>query len=392
MRLPPGYLKKGQEGKVAKLNKGLYGLKQAGLEWYEDLKGTMVAKMGFVCCNADKGVFYKHSGDDHILVGISVDDSSIAGSSLRVVEDFKAEVRKYYEITDLGDISFLLGFEIKRDLKARTISLNQGAYIDSIKKTYLDNDFKPTYVPMAPGATLSSSQSPVAPEDIEFMSTKPYRQLLGALWYAATISVPEITFPLSLCAQYAANPGEAHWRALKQIARYVVTTRDLWLTFGGPGDGFCGYADADWGSQPHRKSYSGYAFLAGCGAITWSTKKQSIVALSSTESEYITLTHASRELIWLRNLWAELTAEQPKEPTVLHDDNQGAIALTRTGAYHARTKHIDIRYHFIRDVVARGDAKIKYCPTEDMVADIFTKALPRQQFEKLRKLLGRRLA
>ena len=174
MRPPPNYLKKGQEGMVVKLHKGLYGLKQAGLAWYEDLKQMMVEKLGFTCCGADRGVFYKHAADSRIIVGISVDNSSIAGSSLEVIEKFNSKISKHYDITDLGDIHFLLGFEIKHDLNTQTISINQGAYIDSIRKTYLPDDFKPMYIPMAPGAVLSSSQSPTTPEDVEFMSRKPY--------------------------------------------------------------------------------------------------------------------------------------------------------------------------------------------------------------------------
>lgn len=206
------------------------------------------------------------------LVGISVDDSSVTGSSLVVIKKFKSNISKHYDILDLGDIHFLLRFEIKHDLKVQTISINQGAYINSIKRTYLGEEFKPTYVPMEVGTMLSSSQSPTTPEDIEFMLRKPYWQLLGALWYTTTISVPEITFSLSICAQFTNNLGEVHWQALKQITQYVVTTQDYWLTFGGPGNPFEGYLDANWGPQPHHQLYSGYMFTVGCGAMTWGTK------------------------------------------------------------------------------------------------------------------------
>lgn len=387
MRLPPG---REEPGKVARLDKCLYGTKQAGKGWYEDLRETMLKKLGFTLCNADKAVFIKHEGDEHLVVGVSTDDSSVAGTP-KMVKWFKTEIAKHYEITDLGAMNFLLGFRVKRDRAACTISINMKTFAESIMERY-EIDKKPTYLPMHPGTVLSSNQSPSNDEEREYMKDIPYRSLLGALWYAATVCSPEIVFPLSLCARYAENPGAAHYKSLCQIAQYLYTNRDLWLTFGGHSGGLAGYTDADWATQVHRHSTSGYSFHIGSGAITWSSKKQSIIALSSCESEYIGQSQAARENIWLRNLISEISPKPIKNPTPLHSDNQGAIALAKSGSYHARTKHIDIRYHFIREAVTNRQLFLKYLPTEDMIADIFTKALPRRQFEKLRTLLGVRTA
>src|ERR1700683_431275 len=156
---------------------------------------------------------------------------------------------------------------------------------------------------------------------------------------------------------------------------------------GGPPNGFEGFTDSDWASQPHQHSVSGYIFQVGAGAVTWSSK-QSLIALSSTEAEYIAQTHAMKEAIWLRSYWSAITSAKLTSPSKLLSDNQGAIALAKSTAYHAHTKHINIRYHFIRDTVERQAISLMYCPTEDMVADILTKAIPRQQFDKLHKLMG----
>lgn len=179
-----------------------------------------------------------------------------------------------------------------------------------------------------------------------------------------------------------------HYQALHQIAQYLYTNHELWLTFGGQKGSLVGYTDADWASQAHHHSTSGYLFHIGGGAISWSSKKQLIIALLSCESEYTGQTQAAHENIWLHSLISEISPKPIAHLTPLNLDNQGVITLSKSGSYHTHTKHIDIRYHFIRKAAATGQLILKYCPTEDMVADIFTKALPCHQFEKLRGLLG----
>jgi hypothetical protein len=168
------------------------------------------------------------------------------------------------------------------------------------------------------------------------------------------------------------------------------STKNLWLTFGGGKDAVVeGFCDADWASQKHRHSISGFSFHYGVGAVSWSSKKQSLVSLSSTEAEYVAQTHAAKEGIWLRNFVSEIRGEE-KKPVTISCDNQGAIALAKDNKFHARTKHIDLRYHFIREAVEDGKIKVKYVPTEDNVSDIFTKALPRPKFQRMVELLGLR--
>ena len=394
IRLPPGYLKDGQDGKVGKLNKGLYGLKQAGRAWYLELRGVMVDKLGFKVCDADHGVFIKHDAknNQHIIVAVATDDMDIIANMDEAARHFKHDISQHFGITDLGETHYLLGFEIKRDKTARTVSINQGTYIDTIAARFNLTSAKPIYTPLDPGTVLSKDQCPKTPREFDRMRDIPYRPALGAAWYAATVSRPDISFVLSTLSQFAENPGEVHWRALQCVIVYLKTTRNLWLIMGGDPKGADAFTDSDWASQAHRHSISGYLFRVGSGTVTWSSKKQSIIALSSTEAEYIAQTSAAKEALWLRSYWKEITDTKSLAPTKLHSNNQGAIALAKSAAYHSRTKHIDIRYHFIRDTIERQVVSLTYCPTEDMVADILTKAVPRQQFEKLRNLMGVRAA
>ena len=184
------------------------------------------------------------------------------------------------------------------------------------------------------------------------------------------------------------NPGQAHWEALKCVIVYLECTKDLWLTFGGRTTTLVqGYCDADWGSQKHRHSISGYSFHLGKGAVSWSSKKQYIIALSSTEAEYIAQTHATKEALWLQAFLQEIQGLSTG-PLNVNCDNQGAIALAKDNKFHACTKHIDICYHFIREAVEDKKIAVKYIPTDDNTADIFTKPLAKPKFHHFVKLLG----
>ena len=206
------------------------------------------------------------------------------------------------------------------------------------------------------------------------------------------ISRPDAAFQVGQLAQYVQTPGRPHWDALKRLMSYLDTTRDLWLTLAsGENRPLVIYTDADWASQSDRHSISGYAMQMGSGTVTWSSKKQQIVALSSTESEYIGQTHALKEVLWVRQLLGEITTKFTM-PTTLLSDNQGAIALAKNNKFHARSKHINIRYHFIRESIANKDVELAYVPTADNIADIFTKALAAQKFTRFREMLGLRLA
>ena len=193
--------------------------------------------------------------------------------------------------------------------------------------------------------------------------------------YAAMGTRPDIAFATSTVAQFSENPGWAHWEAVKRIYRYLIGTKELELMYGGEQRGLVGYVDADGASQEHRRAISGYVFMVDGGAVSWSSKKQELVTLSTAEAEYVTQIHAAKEAIWLLRLLTEIF-HPIDSPTTLFSDSKSAIALAQDGHYHARTKHIDIWYHFIHYIIKAGTIKLVYCPTDDMTADTLTKALP----------------
>jgi len=194
---------------------------------------------------------------------------------------------------------------------------------------------------------------------------------------------------VSTVARFASNPGPAHWEAVKRIYRYLAGTRDLWLSYGEARRMLVGYTDADGSMAEDRRAISGYAFLIDGGAVSWSSKRQEIISLSTTESEYVAATHGVKEALWLRSLLSEVFGPF-KDVTVLLCDNQSTIALAHDHQYHARTKHINVCYHFIRWVVDQGVVRLVYCPTEDMVADVLTKALPSPKVKHFAAGLGLR--
>jgi hypothetical protein len=382
MEAPYGVLAKNDRSMVCQLLQTLYGLKQAGNEWYKEMS-RVFKLMGFKVSLCDSSLFIRFNEQGGLIIPVSTDDMAIAGSSRELVDNFKAELSKYFKITDEGELHWLLGFEVKRNREKRTIALNQKSYIEAMAKKFGQDTARPTYTPLEPGTVLSKDQCPDVPID------EPYQVASGHVLWPALITRPDVQCPVGLTAQFAQNPATEHWRAVMRIIRYLYTTRDYWLVLGGEGDVGVGYVDADWASQMDRHSISGYCFHIGQGAVTWSSKRQSIVALSTTEAEYIAGVHAAKEAEWLRQLFAELQVDR-RGPMILRCDNQSAIALCKDSKFHARTKHMDIRYHHIREQVADGRLNVLYIPSTSNPADIFTKALPRKSHEVFVAKLGLR--
>ena len=200
---------------------------------------------------------------------------------------------------------------------------------------------------------------------------------------------PDIAFAVSTVAQFSTDPGLIHWEAMKQIYRYLIGTKKLALTFGEGKHGLEGFTDADGASQEHRHAITGYVYILDGGAISWASKKQELVTLSTTEAEYVAATHAAKEGVWLCRLVGEVF-HPLLHPTPLYLDNQSAIALTKDGSFHAHTKHIDIRYHLIHFAVDNHTFHLIYCPTDSMVADTLTKALPSIKAKHFAASLGLR--
>jgi hypothetical protein len=227
MEASPGVVTEGKSsGKVVRLLRALYGLKQAGRAWWKKLTEELIG-MGFNPCNADLSVFHRKSNDEEIILPVSTDDMVVAGNTQKVIDGFKEELKKRFEITDLGPLEWLLNFEVRRDRAARTISITQRTYIEAMACKFGQVDSKPVYTPMLPGEVLTKEQTPDA-------STKtPYQQAVGHILWPAVVSCPDMQFAVGVLARFVQKPAQAHWEALKCLIRYAYTTRHFWLTLGG---------------------------------------------------------------------------------------------------------------------------------------------------------------
>jgi Reverse transcriptase (RNA-dependent DNA polymerase) len=340
----------------------------------------------------DQAVFFKSDPctKSLIIVAVHVDDCTITATSLHLVDNLKTGLCQHIEVTDLGELHWVLGIQVKHDHKAHTIHLSQHAYLEAVIRCYGFKGLKPLSTPMDTQAHLSSDQAPSSVAKHVVMCDVPYHEAVGALNWAALATRPDIAFTVSTMACFAANPRPAHWDTIKRIYRYLAGTLDVWLVYGKTTHTLEGYANADGSMAEDCHAISGYAFLIDGGTISWASKRQEIVSLSTTESKYVAATHGGKEAVWLRSLLSQVFGPF-KNPTTLFSNNQSTIALTCNHQYHAHTKHIDVCYHWIRWVIKQGTIRLIYCPMDDMVADALTKALPSAKVKHFAAGLGLRM-
>lgn len=367
-------------GRVCKLQRSLYGLKQASRCWNRKFT-SFIEQFGFKVCDADPCVFVSHQNNDTLILAIYVDDGIVVGKSKEGVERVIAHLAQQFKITTM-DVNCFLGFEIERRTDG-SIFMHQTTYAMKILEKFRMNECNPVSVPSDPNQVLCKF-------DKSEESNFPYRQLVGSLLYLATATRPDISFAIGHVSRYMENPTIVHERALKRILKYIAGTVSHGITFQPSGNRqLIGYSDADYaGDVDTRKSTSGLAFFFNESIISWSSQLQQCVAQSTTEAEYVSASEATKELVSLRQLFDDLLPSQSSNKAQFYMDNKSAIRLVKNPEYHKRTKHIDVRYHFIRKKFEEGFFNLHYVPTEEMIADIFTKALPRERFELLRTSMG----
>lgn len=275
-----------------------------------------------------------------------------------------------------------------RDRNSGLLFLSQQNYIKKVLHRFNMHDAKSVSTPIAPHFKLSSSQCPSTDEDYEYMSRVPYSSAVGSLMYAMVCSMPDLSFAMSLVSRYMANPGKEHWKAVQWIFRYLRGTFNVCLKFGRTGEGLAGYVDSDFASSDldKRRSLTGYVFTVGGCAVSWRATLQPVVAQSTTEAEYMAITEACKESVWLKGLYAELCGDN--SCINLFCDSQSAIYLTKDQMFHERTKHIDVKYHYVRDIVEQGKLKVCKISTHDNPADMLTKPVPVAKFELCSDLVG----
>ena len=362
---------------VCHLKKALYGLKQAPKAWYTKLKSEF-AKMRFEPSLTDPGLFVNHTNPEAPqFCLVWVDDILCVGANLNVVNNIKAQLGKVFDLHDLGEVHFYLGITITRDRNAKVFKLHQAKQVKRLIEKFGMEKSKPRSVPISPGTLISKIDG----DEFE-NKDNIYGQLVGSLIFLSICTRPDIAYSMSVLSKFMSAPTTAHWNIAKGVLRYLLDTSNKALVLGGHAKLVpTGYCDADYaGCVDTRKSTSGFVFFLGNSTINWSSKKQSTVAVSTTEAELVSATHAVKEALWITHLMRDMRL--PVSTISIASDSQGAMHLINNPVQSQRSKHIDVVYHFAREHVVKGNVAFKYVPTSEMVADVFTKPLPKEKHWK----------
>ncbi|KAF1313386.1 Integrase catalytic core protein, partial [Globisporangium splendens] len=360
---------------VCRLRKSLYGLKQASRVWNETIDSCL-CEIGFEPTDADPCVYTKRQGNSKCLLCLYVDDMLIASNDQAMIAGVKQAISKRFKIKDLGQARFILGIEVHHDISAKTLSISQKSYIDSVIERFGQTNAAPSLTPIDPSTHLSKGDEAQSEADRAEMETKPYRSLIGSLMYLACGTRPDIAVAVARLSRFLENPGPKHWDAGIKVVKYLKKTKDVGIVYDGSLESkLSAFCDADWACDRNdRRSMSGILLMLCGGPIAWRATFQKTVALSTTEAEYMALCDCVKECVWMRTLLKNIGLEQ-YEATPIFEDNQGAIALAKNIGYQARTKHIDIRYHFIREKLKENEIVLEYVESKNQIADYLTKGL-----------------
>ena len=403
---------------MLRLLKSLYGLKQAPFVWYTEID-AFLRSFGLTRSNQDHNLYISPT----LIVLLYVDDILIIAASIPEISSFKEHLSGRYSMVDLGEIQQYLGMQIDQDRGSRQLFLHQARYTETILHRFGMGDCKGVQTPMESKVFLAPPEDPS-----EIVDQSGYQAMVGSIMYAMLGTRPDLAYTISALSRFNSGPITGHHSAAKRALRYLQQTKRFGILYGssqGTSRGFpepvC-YTDSDWaGDRQDRRSTGGYVFTLCGGVVSWKTRKQEAVALSTTEAEYMALSDAVKEAIWLQRLLKELenrevqnsnpdlriyhedetskqwelpdpdnslgtgiaiestSAASASQPQKILADNQGAIKLATNPQFHDCTKHIDIRYHFVREAIGNGLITLEYVPTADMRADIMTKALPRER-------------
>jgi len=383
---PKGFEAKSKGDKLVwRLNKSLYGLKQSGRNWNNMLHDYILSK-GFKQSIADPCVYIMNFENNYALLLLWVDDIIVAANSEGLMSEIKCLLGQKLKVVDLGQIKCFLGmqFEINKDC----IKIHQAKYLDKVLKHFDMENCKPRFSPSEAKLDFLSEEG-----ESDIVNESLYREMIGSLVYAMICTRPDLCFIITRLSQYLDKPNQQHHVCVKHVLRYIKGSIDKGLTFrkSETNLSLVGYADADWGSSDDRRSTTGYVFRlnAHSSPISWKSKKQQCTALSSCEAEYIALSSATQEAIFLLRALNNFDNKCKYDSCILYGDNQGAIALAKNPIKHQRTKHIDIRYHFIREHITKGEIVLDYVPTDQNIADVFTKSVGIVKFKMfIPKLFG----
>ena len=388
---PEGFIKYSETGErlVCKLNKSLYGLKQSGRNWNQLLHNFLTSK-NFLQSVSDPCVYIRqHDHGEMTILLIWVDDIIIASNSASTLREVKEALGQMFRMKDLGRLSWFLN--INFTFGTDSISMDQTKYIEKILNRFQMDGCKHRATPSELGVNK------IITENSDDLADKQlYQEIVGSLIYVMTSTRPNLSFIVTKLSQYMSNPSNAQFNMAKHVLRYLKGTLEQKLTFTKSKEGINlhGFCDADWGSSEDRKSITGYVFkVTTIGpVISWKSRKQPTVALSTCEAEYMALASAIQEAKFLRQLLGELIGKNMAKATDIYCDNQSAILLSKNPVQHQRSKHIDIRYHFIRSEILSKTVNVKYVTSEENLSDLLTKPITRFKIGKfINDLVGHKI-
>ncbi|SOV05190.1 uncharacterized protein UDID_17865 [Ustilago sp. UG-2017a] len=364
-------------GKVYKVVKGLYGLKQSGREWNQEFDRSL-RRMGFFQVECAPCIYTKGQGEDMAIVVIYVDDTLVIAPQLETVLKVKKQIGQRWKMEDSGEVSHFLGIKISRDRVMRTMTIGQSGYIDQVLAKHLDKRTKPTMVPMQsiPEGTLVASAA----------QQKEYPVIVGKLLWIANSTRPDLSLTVGVLARHMREPSQEHYQAAQWVLRYLESTKEVGLVYRASEsqEPLVAHSDANWASDAtiQRRSTSGSVALVYGNPVAWKSATQKCVSLSAVEAEFIAATEATREVLFLKQLLRSIGIATGT-PTV-YSDNTGCIQVSKDPAQHWKLKHIDTKYHFVRNNVQEGRVQIKYVDTTRNLADVLTKPIGRQAMQQAR--------
>nr|GEW86345.1 retrotransposon protein, putative, Ty1-copia subclass [Tanacetum cinerariifolium] len=396
MEQPEGYVDPKYPNRVCKLQRSIYGLKQASRQWNKRFDEE-IKKFGFIQNCDEPCVYRKASGSDVAFLILYVNDILIMGNNIRRLKEVKDYLRKCFSMKDLGEAAYILGIKIYRDRSRRLIRLSQSAYIDKILKKYNMHNSKKGYLPMEVKHDLSNELCASTPVEVAYMKKVPYASAIGSIMYVVRCTRPDVAFVQNLVSRYQQNLGKLHWVAVKHILKYLRNTIDMFLVYRGKPDtelDVTGFCDASWQcDKDDTKSQTGYVFVVNGGAVDRKSKKQTTIPMHSAQAEYVAASEAAMEAVWIRKFVRDLgVTPLINKPINMYCDNSAAIIFTNEPGIMKGARHFLRRYHYVREQVETGEIKLIKVHTDDNLADLFTKALPRGMVIDHAKGIGLQLA
>ena len=347
-------------------------------------------QIGYTRGEYDCCVYSRLFDDGHmIILVLYVDDMLIACRDMSKIKELKRMLNSEFDMKDLGAAKRILGMEIRRERDNGRLYLSQGKYISKVLEKFNMANAKPVSTLLASHFNMSAKQCPTTEGEAEAMSKIPYANAVCCLMHAMVCTRPDLAQAMSVVSKYMANPGSVHWQAVKWMLRCLKGTSSHGIVFERRHEDICicGFVDSDYaGDLNKRRSTTGYVFTCSGGPISWRSMLQSISALSTTEAEYMALTEAAKEAIWLRRLASDLGLQQ--NSMAVQCDSQSAICLAKNQVFHARTKHIEVRYHRIRDWLNSGEVEVKKVHTDENASDFMTKPVTAEKFKHCLDLLN----